>query len=212
MWLLAKYCPNDAILAGRPKFADFVAKSFHLWQQDSTFFIGSLKTALLVPKMFTSDCPAFMPVEYSDRIEHRLDNNILFYEKIGQVRYNLVDIFAIKGGRAIVLDMGTWEKGSGLQLERKINRWDRRNDLMGAKFVNTFKYNRDYSYFIYNNSNGEIVLQNESRCCNGTIIGSGGTYQDLLFYMTDRLNITVETRNETRLIKGRPKKRYASVW
>ena len=127
-----------------------------------------------------------MPVEYSNIIEHRLDNNILFYENIEQERYHLVDIFAIKGGRAIVLDMGTWEKGSGVQLERKINRWDRRRDLMGAKFVNTLKYNHEYSYIIYNNSNGEIFLQNESRCCNGTVIGSGGTYQDIVFYMTER--------------------------
>ena len=139
-----------------------------------------------------------MPVEYSNKIEHRLDNNILFYENMGQERYNLVDIFAIKGGRPIVLDMGTWVKGSGVQLERKINRWDRRRDLMGAKFVNTLKYNDDYGYFIYNNSNGEIFLQNESRCCNGTVIGLGGTYQDIVFYMTERLNLTVETRNEIR--------------
>ena len=49
--------------------------------------------------MFRSDCPVFMPLEYSDIVELRLDSHIIFYEQHGDGGYNLVDKFAVNGGQ-----------------------------------------------------------------------------------------------------------------
>ena len=176
-------------------------------KQDSLFYVGSetgkeffKHLQILVLDMFRSDCPIFMPIEYSNIVELRLDNNIIFYEKIGDSKYNLVDKFSANGGLPIVLAIGTWEKAKGLHYKKRLNRWDRRTDLMGTKFVNTLwedPDNRHRAYFHYNS--------------NGEIIGSGGTLQDHLFYITDRLNLTVETTNETRVIDGKPREIWCDV-
>ena len=66
----------------------FMAKFFYLWQHDSIFFIGTMAKDLnlFISEVFRTDCPSFMPVKYVDKMEQRLDNNILFYENIGQER------------------------------------------------------------------------------------------------------------------------------
>ena len=127
-------------------------------------------------------------------VELRLDSNIIFYETRGDGKYNLVDKFAVNGGQDIVLHMGTWDNSNGVQLEKRTNRWDRRTDLKGAKFVSTFDADkRDaHAYHIYNNE--------------GEIVGSGGTIQEKLFYMTALLNMTIDTRDSVMLIKGEPAK------
>ena len=170
-------------------------------KQDSLFYVGSetgkeffKHLQILVLDMFRSDCPIFMPIEYSNIVELRLDNNIISYEKIGDSKYNLVDKFAANGGPPIVLAMGAWAKANGSHYKMRLNRWDRRTDLMGTKFINTLweaPDNRHRAYFHYSR--------------NGTIIGSGGTLQEQVSYITDRLNLTVETTNETRMIDGKPR-------
>ena len=64
-----------------------------------------------------------------------MDTNILFYEKNKDGGFNLLDIFTVNNGPEIVLDLGTWDKSHGLQLEMSIYRWDRRTDMNGAKFI-----------------------------------------------------------------------------
>ena len=185
-------------MPGQNEFADYIARLYHERKQDSLFFIGtqSHKNLLehlqpLVPDMFKSDSPIFTPVEYSNSVQLRLDNNFVFYESVEEEGYKLVDKFSVNGGPAIVLELGTWNKSNGVRLEKKINRWDRRTDLMGAKFVNT----------LWENSFGG-VWATFIRNSNGTIIGSAGWTQDQLFYMTERLNLTIETNNMTRIIDG----------
>ena len=171
--------------------ADYIAMLYYERNQDSIFFIGTdtHKDLLkhlepLVPDMFRSDCPIFMPSEYSRTVELRLDNNIIMYEKQKDKSFHLIDKFAVLGGSApIALELGLWDESSGVQLQNQVNRWDRRNDLMGAKFINTHWANGKLASFIYNSK--------------GNIIGSKGLFQDQLFYITNSLNVTVETRNET---------------
>lgn len=185
-------------MPGQNEFADYIAKLYHERKQDSLFFIGiqshiDLLEHLqpLLPDMFRTDCPIIAPMEYSNSVQLRLDNNFVFYESGEEEGYKLVEKFSVSGGPAIVLELGTWNKSNGVRLEKKINRWDRRYDLMGAKFVNTLWEDADggvWATFIRNS--------------NDTIIGSAGKSQDQLFYMTERLNLTIETRDETMIIGG----------
>ena len=165
-------------------------------KQDSLIFIGSeIHTELLdnlqssVQDMFRSDCPIFLPIEYSRSVEMKLDNNIVFYENHMNGRYSLIDKFTVNGGPEIVLEIGAWDS-NGVDMKTKMNRWDRRTDLMGATFVNTLYEHKvgSSALFIYNS--------------NGTIIGSRGHYQDQLFYILERLNVTIETRDESIEIEG----------
>ena len=48
-----------------------------------------------------------------------------------------MDIFALKGGNPIGLELGSWRDVYGLQLEKRRHRWDRRTDLKGTTFLNT---------------------------------------------------------------------------
>ena len=75
-------------------------------KQDGLIFEGTqshkalLENLLsLAPEMFRSDCPVFMPLEYSDIVELRLDSHIIFYEQHGDGGYSLVDKFAVNGGQ-----------------------------------------------------------------------------------------------------------------
>ena len=165
-------------------------------KQDSLIFIGSeIHTELLdnlqssVQDMFRSDCPIFLPIEYSRSVEMKLDNNIVFYENHMNGRYSLIDKFTVNGGPEIVLEIGAWDS-NGVDMKTKMNRWDRRTDLMGATFVNT----------LYEHKVGSSALFIHDS--NGTIIGSRGHYQDQLFYILERLNVTIETRDESTEIEG----------
>ena len=165
-------------------------------KQDSLIFVGSgTHTELLdnlqstVQDMFRSDCPIFLPIEYSRTVEMKLDNNFVFYENHTNGTSSLIDKFTVNGGPEIVMEIGTWDS-NGVELKKTINRWDRRTDLMGATFVNTLYENNvgSSAFFIYDS--------------NGTIIGSKGHYQDQLFYILDRLNVTIETRDESKAGEG----------
>ena len=187
-------------MPGQNELADVIAMLYHGSKQDGLLFVGSQtqKKLLqdvqgLVPELFKSDCPVFLPREYSNIIELRLDNNIVFYENHGDGIYHLTDIFAVNGGPEIILPLGTWEHSNKFQFKGGLNRWDRRTDLMGAKFENTLRTSMaPTAYLSYDN--------------NGTVIGSGGTVQEKLFYMTENLNLTIETKPSIMLIKGETKK------
>ena len=86
--------------------------------------------------MFRSEIPIFLPIEHSDVVELRLDNNIIFYQTYEEGKFNLVDKFTVKGGPVITSVMGAFDMTKGLSLEKRTNRWDRRTDLMGAEFIN----------------------------------------------------------------------------
>ena len=94
--------------------------------------------------MFKSESPIFMPISYMFSIFFqwprlkpsllRLDSNILFYKKNKAGGFNLYDIFTVEYS-PIMLDLGTWDKSHGLQLEMSIYRWDRRTDMKWARCI-----------------------------------------------------------------------------
>ena len=150
-------------------------------KQDGIIFLGTQyhehlidQMIKLAPAIFTSEYPVFMPIEYSDMMTLRLDSNIIFYKSSVPHRYELFDKFAVKGGPPIKLKLGLWELEIGVTLQSSMNRWERRTDLGGALLINGVK--------------GRKLIE-----VNGTIIGSEGYFQDKLFYMTDRLNLTMKT-------------------
>ena len=90
--------------------------------------------ARLAPFVFTSNCPVFMPIEYSDVIPLRLDSNIIFYEEELD-GFKMTDMFAVKEGSTITLDLGTWDTLRGFRFISAKNRWDRRRNLNGELLV-----------------------------------------------------------------------------
>ena len=186
-WVL---CVSNTHQSEQDELADHIVILSLNRKQDGIIFVGGegtheklLEHLLIVDhiqyiSMFTSNCPVFMPIEHKNLMKLRLDSNIIFYEE-GASKYNLVDIFAVNGGPPIVLEFGTWDHSNGMLLKQRINRWERRTDLMGAEFINTLWDNSNWADFIYDD--------------NKTLIGSSGTFQEMLFYMTDRLNLTMVT-------------------
>ena len=161
--------------------------SIHLRRkQDGLIFVGnkSLENLLkhlteVSPSIMTSNYPVFMPISYQNDIQLRLDSNIIYYMDSGNGNYELYDIFAVKGGPSITMDIGKWNYNSGMKLSRSLNMWDRRTHLQGNTIINCFAFNPDWAEFIKDK--------------NGIIIGSKGYVQDILFYATDHLNLTIET-------------------
>ena len=154
---------------------------FNNRKQDGVIFVGTKssrhvellkKLASRVPGMFRSNCPVIMPIEYSTIIQMKLDSHALFYTKEKDEVYKLIDKFSVQGGAPIVLELGTWDRYHGVSLKKRINRWDRRTDLFGAPFINALSEEGEYDK-------------------KGSIIGSEEWFQDILFYVTDRLNLTV---------------------
>ena len=85
-------------------------------KQDSLIFVGSethkdiLNGLQFVTKdMFRSDCPIFLPIEYSRTVEMKLDNNMVFYENHINGKYSLIDKFTVNGGPEMVMEIGTFE-------------------------------------------------------------------------------------------------------
>ena len=68
-----------------------------------------------------------------------------------------------------------------------MNRWERRTDLRGAVLVNGFSVSGVWANF-KRFKNGSVIKDDL-----GNIVGSHGLFQDMLFYMTDRLNLRVST-------------------
>ena len=154
-------------------------------KQDGIIFWGNqgheklLKQLTAVaPFMLTSNYPTLMPTSYKADIKLRLDSNVLFYEEMSPTRYDLYDIFAVKDGPPIIEKLGNWDTKNGISLLASMNRWDRRTDLKGVSFLNAVNEYGIFAGFI--------------RDENGKITGTKGLYQDQLFYITDKLNLTVE--------------------
>ena len=128
---------------------DHVANLFRMGKQDSLIFVGNDTNEEMLKQLvdfyqtievianerpiFRSNCPIFLPLDFSDMVELRLDSNMIFYQKEGQT-YNVVDKFTVNGSSPIVLDLGLWNASEGLALSMSRNRWDRRTDLMGTTF------------------------------------------------------------------------------
>ena len=155
--------------------------------QDGILFLGVhghedliKKLANHKPSLFTSNIPVFMPTEYVTYISLRLDSNIIFYENERPGTYNLVDTFAVKGGPPISFPMGYWNVQKGVILNKSMNRWDRRNDLKRANFFNCL--------FFQGNTIAGFIKDK-----NGKVIGSQGYMQDVLLYITEKLNLSVVT-------------------
>ena len=144
----------------------------------------------LAPTIWTSNCPVFMPLEYFNNINLRLDSNIIFYEEQGPEGYRLVDIFAVKGGLPMKIEIGIWVYLEEITFQSEKNRWKRRNDLRGATFVNG----------IINNGGFTQLIKDDT----GKVVGSSGYFQEMLFYITERLNLNI-------IIREIPKERWRQL-
>ena len=164
---------------------EHVAHLHNKSRQDALIVIGGgevqgqllARLARLAPFVFTSNCPVFMPLEYSFEIPLRLDSNVIFYEEEPD-GVKMTDKFAVKGGAPITLDLGMWDTLSGFRYERSKNRWDRRRDLNGELMV--------YSLF---NPRPTTLIRDEQ----GNIVGSRGFYSDALQGITESLKMATET-------------------
>ena len=167
--------------------ANHLASIHQYRKQDGLIFIGFQGHEKLLqqlpdnrPTFLTSNYPVFMPSTYQNEISLRLDSNIIFYRTIDIASFELYDVFAVKGGPSIKLDVGEWKYGNGFILRKSMNRWERRTDLQGTKFIDIFSHNPLVAEFIKDK--------------NGNIIGSKGLNQDILSYINDKLNLTIEIR------------------
>ena len=180
-WLLCLSIDQDT-----NEFANHLASVHQHRKQDGIIFAGSQGHLNLLkhldevaPSLLISNYPVFLPISYQNDIKLRLDSNIIFYRENDNRNYELYDIFAVKGGPSIKLEVGKWSFDDGIILSKSMNRWDRRTNLEGTKFVNCFANNRLWASFTMDK--------------NGNINGSKGYIQDMLFYVTDNLNLTIET-------------------
>ena len=191
-WVLCLDQKNDP-----NELVEHIAMLYKQRKQDGVLFVGTEtdqglleNLAVNEPLMFRSRCPILMHFKLSSMIDLKLDSNILFYER-RDAKYNLVDTFSVKGGPPIVLQLGTWDVTRGLELRKTMNRWERRTDLMGAVFINSLWATMD--------DGSDDGWANFNYDDNGTIIGSRGIFQEMLFYMTDRVNVTIITKDANKL-------------
>ena len=180
-WVVCVFSDMDTT-----ELAEHIAKIARGSKQDSLIFgPGQGHVQLLdnieqvEPSMFRSNTLVIMPLEYSGMIELRLDSNVVFYEEEKRGAYNLLDKFAVKGGPPIAIDLGKWDASYGMRLHNYKNRWDRRTDLRGAEMVNSLNTLGPWS----------ILLKD----VDGNVIGSVGQLQDMIFYITERVNLTIKT-------------------
>ena len=82
---------------------------------DMLIFLGGMGQRELVAELdnkaftiFTSDNPVFMPAKHANAVNLRLDSNIIFIDEDGSASYKLIDIFAVKGGPPIRIEIGEW--------------------------------------------------------------------------------------------------------
>ena len=137
----------------------------------------------ITPSIFSGNCPVFMPIDYTNDIRMRLDTNVIFYKESHGL-YELIDKFAIKGESTITETLGYWNRKSGIIIQTSMSRWERRTDLKGAIFTNALFENRYWANFV--------------RDKDGSIVASKGYLQEMLFYITDKLNLTIETKEAKR--------------
>ena len=112
-------------------------------KHDILLFLGGSNQIELVTELdrrafalFTLDNPVLMPAHYASSVRLWLDSNIIFFEEDGPSSYKLVDIFAVKSGPPIRMDIGKWNYDHGFHFMKSMNRWDRRRDLKGTVFLN----------------------------------------------------------------------------
>ena len=167
------------------ELAEHLAIVYKDRKQDGLIFVDSpgheqllIDISKLVPSMFTSNYPVFIPEEYSSMVELRLDSNLIFFENTGLLGTKLLDIFAVKGGPPIRLEIGGWDIDNRMILYKSLNRWERRTDLKGAKFVNGVCAKGNWA---------DLVKDDE-----GNIVRTTGFFQEKLFYIIDGLNLTIE--------------------
>ena len=103
----------------------------------------------IAPSIFRTNSPVFMPREYVQMIKLRLDSNVIFYERKSRNKYNLFDIFTVKGGPLITLDIGKYDVENGIRMQESISRWERRKDLKGSEFINALAFNGVAARFIF---------------------------------------------------------------
>ena len=169
----------------RNDLANHLASIHRQRKQDGLIIVGSQHHENLLkllsevsPSLLTSNNPVFMPISYQNYIQLRLDSNVIFYGDLIDGDRELYDIFAVKGGRPIKLEVGHWNVHHGMTLKKSLNRWDRRSNLHQTSFINCAAYNPGVAEFVTDE--------------DGNIIGTKGYMQDLLFYITDKLNMKIE--------------------
>ena len=154
-------------------------------KQDGLIFIGNegheelMKQ--LTPNVFSSNCPVFVPNTYSKQINLRLDSNLIFFKQQQEApsKYELIDKFAVKGGPPITLVLGYWEIDNGIVFQERMNRWERRTDLNAATLINGVT---EYGW-------AAGLIKDKG----GNAIGSRGYYPEMLFLISDGLNLIVKT-------------------
>ena len=163
-WLL---CLSDSLDV--TELANHLALTHQHRRQDGIVLIGRTGHEHLLkelnkgsPSLLTTNYPVFMPTSYKDDIKLRLDSNIIFFNDSSAGNWKLLDIFSVKNGLPITLEVGKWDTGNGMMLQNSLNRWDRRTDLKGASFVNC----------VFRDWNPE--------------------FQTMLSYITDNLNLTID--------------------
>ena len=163
-------------------------------KQDGLIFIGNEHHAGLIkhisdvaPSLFRPNYPLFMPFSYQNDIKLRLDSNIIFFMDNDNGTFELHDIFAVKGGPLIRLEVGKWNFENGISLTKSMSRWDRRTNLHQTTLVNCFCLNPGWAEFIKDENNNTI--------------GSEGHIQDMLHYVTGKLNVTIEIVEAERAAK-----------
>ena len=176
-----------SIGANASETAEHMARLHLHRKQDGVIFVGSDRSKNMVghmnrltPTIWTSNCPVFMPHDYSDIINLRLDTNILFYKVLEAQKYKLVDIFAVKDGSPISLNVGIWTNGSGITFQSRRNKWERRTDLKGTTLINSLD-----SYGLE-----AQLIKNDT----GHIVDSTGFFQEKLFFITEGLNMKIKTK------------------
>lgn len=181
---------------GYNELADYIDMLYKQRKQDSVIFFGTKPNeawlrylVMKEPLIFRGNNPMFMPSDYLNMIELKLDTNIIFYEKENDGRYNLVDTFAVRGGPPISLGIGSWDDQNGIILKMSISRWDRRTDLKRAIFRNCLH--------VENNGWLNYMIRNK----NGKFIGVSGFTTEILISFIKRLNLILTTRVTTKPVE-----------
>ena len=164
-------------------------------KQDGLIFRGNqwnkellTKLSKGAPHIFRSNIPIFMSIVHKSDLQLTLDSNILFYLDKDDGSYELTDIFSVKGGPLIESEVGRWKSNHGMTLLNSKNRWERRTNLQRATLLNC--------EFEKHHGTVEIVKD-----INGKIIDTKGYYPDKLYYITEKLNVTIEVIEAPSMLK-----------
>ena len=110
-WLLC--LTNDQ---NTSELANHLALIHQQRKQDGLIFVGSQGHEQILEHLYeqtssilSSDYPVFMPISYQNDIPLRLDSHILFYRDNEVAKNKIYDIFAVKAGPSIALEVGEWK-------------------------------------------------------------------------------------------------------